>query len=61
MKLNFTACPLCGAVIEVTVDGEPVYGDGAERHGQWHASLRGAVRQASSPIGVVYESQLDGI
>jgi len=61
VKLNFTACDKCGAVTSIS-GGDTGSGiDNREAHDQWHAGLRGVIRQASSPIGVVYESQLEGI
>lgn len=50
--VNFTACPLCMAVIEVTVDGKPVFGDGVELHGKWHERLRETVSRAAGPFGL---------
>lgn len=42
-KLAFEACPVCGAVIFIALNGKPVL-DGTDRHRDWH-------RQALEPPG----------
>lgn len=38
-KLAFKACPVCGALIYIAVNGNPVL-DGTERHHDWHLKDR---------------------
>lgn len=40
VDVNFTACPECGALIDVTVNGKSVLPEASDRHRRWHFSER---------------------
>lgn len=51
--MSFIACGECGALTEVMIDGESIFGEGTAGHREWHKRLKTAVLDArlNLPMG----------